>query len=409
MKSDLLMKETKNEIRNIPVKSSTRSLKRKLINIAISVLVIPLIIYSCIFPFEPKITKYENVLVVDGLLTNLPNNCFVKLTRTYPYNANKYSTEDEADVRITDNSGNEIRLLDNKNGLYLPADSGFSGVVGRKYKVTVKTSSGEVCESGFEELKEPVDIDNIYYQFSDNGNGRQGLQILINTYDRQKKSFYYSWDYAETWEFWVPYISMSDYLPEMKICYKDFTSRKISIESTKNYIDDKVSGFPLYFVDNKTNRLSSKYSVLVRQYVLTEKTYQFYRDLKDINENTGTLFDRTPVILVGNMVNTLNPKQPVLGNFQVSGASEKRIFIYRSDLPSSMIVTTEYEFCESDLLSKKRNLPRLDSLLRVGWVVMDTIYEPEAHDTLIGVALSRACFDCTVKGKLKKPDFWDEQ
>ena len=367
-----------------------------------------LIMYRCVFPYEPGIDKYENVLVVDGLITNLPGNCFVKLSRTYKYSGKPDSTESGARVSIKDDLGNEILLKDLNNGTYLPADTNFAGTIGRKYKLLVETTGGEVSESAMEEMKEPVDIEDVYYSFKDKGNGIQGLQILIDTYDRQKKSFYYSWDYEETWEFWVPYTSMSNYLPEMKICYKDVSSRKISIESTKEYADDRVIGYPLYFVDNSTNRLSIKYSVLIRQYVLTEKTYQFYRDLKDINENTGTLFDRTPVILVGNMINSLNPKKPVLGNFQVSGASEKRIFIHQDELPVQMYVPRGFEFCQADLISQKTDPVRLDSLLRVGWVVMDTIFEPAEQDTLIGLAISRACFDCRISGDIVKPDFWDE-
>jgi len=40
---------------------------------------------------------------------------------------------------------------------------------------------------------------------------------------------------------------------------------------------------------------------------------------------------------------------------------------------------------------------------------MDTIYEPDKQDTLIGLANSRSCFDCTLNGDIVKPDFWDEK
>jgi len=368
-----------------------------------------LIMYGCTYPYEPKIRKYENVLVVDGLLTNIQGNCYVTLSRTYPYNGKPSVPEEGAVVKIIDDLDNETLLSRNEKGIYLPKDTSYSGDVGRKYKLMIRTSQGETIESGFEELKEPVDIDNIYFEFMERKNGTPGLQIYLNTHDPAKKSFYYSWDFDETWEFWVPYNSQSVYLPEMKICYKNVSSRKVLIESTKDYIDDKVIGFPLYFIDNSTNRLYVKYSVLVRQYVLTEGTYQFYKDLKDINEHTGTLFDRTPVILTGNMINTLNPEQPVLGNFQVSGASERRLFIYRDQIRDLMTVPSEFEYCEVDLLSKINGRPKIDSLLREGWAIMDTIYDTEYQDTLFGLAIRRACFDCTLNGDITKPDFWDEK
>jgi hypothetical protein len=363
---------------------------------------------GCLTPYNPEITKYNKALVVDGLLTNIPGTCKVDLSRTYPYDNRHGSSEKGAQVKIVDDIGNEIRFTDNDDGHYLPEDKDFAGKIGKKYKISILTAEGEVCESGFEELKEPVDIENLYYEYHDKGNGNQGLQVYIDTYDRLKASFYYAWDYEETWEFWVPYASTSDYLPEIKICYNDVSSRKLLIESTKDYTEDKVMGFPLYFIGNNTNRLSVKYSVLVRQYILSESTYRFFKNLKLINENSGTLFDPTPVSITGNVHNVHNAENPVLGNFQVSGASEKRIFILKDELPRDMVIPTEFEFCKQDMLSKKTNRSRIDSLIGKGWAVMDTVVNANEKDTLIGLAISRACFDCRIKGKTEKPGFWNK-
>jgi hypothetical protein len=363
---------------------------------------------NCITRFDPQISKYDNVLVVDGLLTNLPRSCYVKLSHTYPYDGRDYNKETGADIRIIDDMGIETDLADAGNGLYLPADSNFTGIIGRQYKVRIETASGDLFESSYEELKEPVEIGDIYYRLFDDANGIAGVKIFLDTYDPLKKSFYYAWDYQEAWEYWVPYASLSEYLPELKICYKDVISRKILIESTKSYRDDKVIEYPVHKVDNTTNRLSIKYSILVRQYVLTEKTYEFFKNVKDINENTGTLFDRTPVIMVGNILNLLNPEKPVLGNFQVSGASEKALFISRDEIRDKMNIASGYEFCKGELFSLKNNSLQIDSLIRLGWVGMDTIPDPANSDTLIGLVISRACYDCTTNGRLKKPEFWNK-
>jgi hypothetical protein len=333
----------------------------------------------------------------------------VKLSRTYPYNTKNNIVESGATVRILDETGKETVLTETKDGLYQPADTNFAGIIGMRYKVSIHTASGETCESTMERIQEPVEIGNLYYKYVEKGPGVNGLQLYVDTYDPFKESSYYAWDYEETWEFAVPYQSQSIYLPEMKVCYKDVVSRQVLIESTKDYVDDKVIGFPLYYIDNTTNRLTFRYSVLLRQYNISEKMYQYFKNLKNINENTGTLFDRTPVILVGNMVNPDNPEAPVLGIFQVSGATERRIFIRRDDLPPQLVTPTEYEFCRADLLSKKFERLKLDSLLRLGWVVMDTVFDNVEKDTLIGLAISRSCFDCQTKGSIKKPSFWDEK
>jgi hypothetical protein len=257
-------------------------------------------------------------------------------------------------------------------------------------------------------LKDPVDIEKVSWEFKKMSNGIDGVQIYVDTYDPQKKSFFYFWDYHETWEFWVPYVSISTYLPEMKICYKDVDQRSsILLQSTRDYVDDKVIGFPLYTIGGNTNRLSVRYSTLITQYVLTEKTYEFFKNLKEINENKGSLFDRVPQILVGNMINSLDPDIPVLGNFQVSGASVKRIFIARDELPFSFNVTTEYEFCKMKYqVSPVRQTHLFDSLRGAGWIAIDTFYNYADKDYLYDMVNSRGCFDCTMAGKIKKPVFW---
>lgn len=371
------------------------------------IIAILVILSSCITPFEPGIDKYEKSLVVEGILTNLPGTCSVRLSQSYPYDSRHYATVSDAAVSIADQDGNITRLSPAGDGLYLPEDSCFAGVIGGRYRLNIITSSGEVFESGVEEMSEPVDITDVTYKVFDRGGGIMGLQFYVGTNDPLNKSHYYSWDYTETWEFMVPFQSVSPYLDEIKICYKNSSSRKILIESTTGYKEDRVIGFPLYYIDNSTNRLSFKYSVLVRQYVLTENTYQFYRNLKEINENTGTLFDRTPVLTPGNIICTSSPDNPALGNFQVSGASEKRIFITKEQLPSDFSVATEYDYCQSAVLNRDRDSHRIDSLLALGWVGMDTITEATG-DVLIGLVIARSCFDCTTKGTVKKPDFWDD-
>ena len=358
---------------------------------------------SCLEPFEPRIDKYENVLVVDGILTDEPGSCEVKLTRTYPYNRRTPIPELGAIVKIVDDLGNEIILNGNQDGMYVPADENFAGEVGRKYKVQVETASGEICESEYEELKPPVPIDEVYYDYVDKGNGLKGLQIFVDTFDPAKESLYYSWSFTETWEFGVPY-SSNIYETE-SVCWATSSSRSFNAKSTKGHSEDRVIGFPLYFIDNTTNRLFIRYSTLVKQYVLTEQTYNFFENLKAINENVGTLYDRTPVILTGNIRNSINPDQPVLGNFQVSGVSEMRLFIDNVDLPIELIIPDGFEYCQAEVLPSVTSKISIDSLRGVGWVVMDTlIYEDE--EIYLGLTNSRACFDCTLNGTSLMPEFW---
>lgn len=374
----------------------------------ISGIVIILFIYlsGCIEPFDPDVDKYDNALIVDGVLTNEPGSCEVILSRTYPYNQVSSIPEFEtgATVTLIDDLGTGITLIEQANGRYVPADDDFAGQIGRKYKITVETTSGIVCESDFEELKEPVPVGRVYYRLEVKENGIPGLQFYVDTEDPSRSSKYYAWEFMETWEFWVPYIVSFDYATD--ICYRHVPSRTLLTATTKNYSEDKIIGYPIHFVGNNTNRLSVKYSILVKQFVLTEATYNFYEDLKTININVGTLFDVIPVILTGNIRNSLGPEYPILGNFQVSGVSEMRIFIYDQELPSELMIPTGFEFCQTEMVSKVESANTLDSLLGAGWIIYETSFSDT--DTLYDLTNSRACYDCTRSGSNVMPDFWGD-
>jgi hypothetical protein len=322
---------------------------------------------------------------------------------------------DNKKIKCIDNKGNETNLIEWKEGKYTTEDTAFHGTIGLFYKISIKTASGKSYESEFEELKQPVEIESIQYDAVNKG-WLTGLQLYVNSHDPNNISHYYAWDYTETWQFEVPNQKSNPKVLPMKTCYRWNTPDVFIIKSTKDYAEDRLVKFPFYFIDNTSNRLYIKYSILLRQYVLNEKTFMFYRHLKDINENVGFLYDKIPVSLVGNMRNTVDPDEPVPGNFQVSGVSEKRLFIYNSDLPASVRFTfpSGFEYCrikKIDLQTiKERNTA--DSLIGSGWSVLDTLHytlpDGMQYESYLMVN-SSGCYDCRLSGDIKMPSFWKDE
>jgi hypothetical protein len=358
---------------------------------------------KCVEPYEPEIKSFENLYVIDGLLTEDIGNSYVKISKTYKYSETRDSLKiiTDADVSIIDEFGNISKLNYNGYDRYVFLTKTKSIIPGQKCKLRVVTSEGDTLESDTETMPVPVPIDNLYYTFN-NPAQKIGININIDTYDPNKKIKYYSWEFTETWEFSVPYYS--PYALDCNMCFKYNSPPKFLIESAVNYPDDNINEFPITFIDSSSNRLRVKYSILVKQYTLTEKTYQFLKDLKSSNEGAGTLFDRVPTSLFGNMKNISNENIPVLGNFQVSGISEKRIFIYYREIMDYMRVPTGFEYCRLEFLDQRS--ARLDSLIGAGWIVMDSLISET--DTSVGVVNRKSCYDCRRSGTLVEPDFWND-
>jgi len=91
-----------------------------------------LMVKSCVEPFEPNISKYVNVFVVDGEINNLPGPYEVRLTGGYKYDGNSGINVTGALVKIIESTGLEIVLQESGEGVYL-TDSGFRARIGNSY------------------------------------------------------------------------------------------------------------------------------------------------------------------------------------------------------------------------------------------------------------------------------------
>ncbi len=368
-------------------------------------------LYGCIDPFYPDIEEYENVLVVDGLITDENVAYQVRLSRTLHFDDIDKKPVPGAVVQVIDDLGNTYMFTEVTSGTYRSDPNEFVGRSGRKYKLLIETTDGNKYESAFEELKKIPDIDSIHWQYKekpsiDPDNPVKGIEILVDTHDPENKTRYYSWNWYETWEFLTPY--QKDTLPSH--CWKYDSSRVIQIGSTDHLTEDILQNYPLYYISGSTNRLARRYSVLVKQYSLTKEAFNYWSRIKETNENTGTLFDAIPTQVTGNITDLSNPDKPVLGYFQASAVTSRRIFIDRSELMvHKLYVSGGFDYCESQMFTDTLGTPRpsyLGPVENEGWIIY--YQEVSGNDINTYLTNSVACCDCSVSGSPVRPDFWTD-
>jgi Domain of unknown function (DUF4249) len=71
--------------------------------------------------------------------------------------------------------------------------------------------------------------------------------------------------------------------------------------------------------------------VEVQQMSTTGGYYQYLQLLKNISSGSGGLVDTPPAVLVGNVKNTQNSDEKVIGYFTVVNTTKRRIWIDRKD------------------------------------------------------------------------------
>ncbi len=379
-------------------------------NFYILFIISTLISAGCVEEFNPDLEKYDNVLIVEGLLTNSPEECFVYISRSYEYQQKTGEKLSGAEVKVIDDLGNEQVFVEKEKGKYFSKNPDFAGIPGRSYQLIIKTPDNETYISDAEKMKPPVEIENIYFEpdkIIEDGQNYDGVQIYINAQDPENKVNYYAWEYKETWEFIVPY--EADWLIGAKTCYISSGPKKFLLGTTIQNTAAAINKEPILFVSTRTNRLRKKYSLLVKQYSLSESQYKFLENLKNSNQTTGTLFDPTPIMMQGNMRSTNEKAKPMLGFFQVSGVSTKRIFITPDDLPWNYYVpkgfncdSTSTNVIDSVVLRKCtiqdtvkfsdhsiKNTTPINDIERQGFILMDT--SSINHDTLLYLELCDTC------------------
>jgi hypothetical protein len=362
-----------------------------------------LLISSCITEFIPEIHEDNELLVVEGLITDQPETNTIKLSKSLALGLKSDAKPmSGCFVTISDDLGNRISLTETVAGTYVTPPF-FQGVIGRSYTLHVTTnfaSNNLNYESYPMEMKPVPPIDSIYYEKTviepkyENFAGIDGCQIYLDTHDSGNKCRFFRFDYAETWV-----LRLLFPVDNMK-CWVSEKSNAIIIKSTAALKETQINHYPINYISNSSDRLKRKYSILVNQYSLNEDEYNFWEKLQNLTVQVGGLYDVIPYSIPSNLLCIENPNEKVLGYFSVSAKSSKRIFI--EDNFSGII--DQYADCISDTIptDDANSIPNLNISVWVLLVHKHTFNSPGY--TLI--TKSKGCADCTVRGTTKKPDFW---
>lgn len=375
---------------------------------------------ACIEPFSPELGEAQNILVIEGQVLEGNEPAEVRISRTVEVGSKDELMVSNAQVIIRDDLGGEFVLTEGESGVYQSDTNQLIGTPDTEYQLSVMTAAGQSYESTWEILRGTTGIERIHTAIEESGdsivgNSTTGVSVLLDTRDSENNSRYYRWEWEETWEYAVPFPTYFTWdfmtnstvpIPEEDwgyICWRNQVSSGILLTTTAQLEEDIIERQPIRFISLKTNRLSRKYSLLIKQYVLTQEAYSYWKSLEAFNENLGTLFDPIPYEADGNIRSTDSPKVPVIGYFGAYGFAKERFWMERQEVPQDYRVSSGYAECTldslfdyTDFVSEVRfsNYVYVDSIIGdlgqfVGWLV--------AKDF---------CTDCKLAGTNVKPDFW---
>ena len=390
---------------------------------------------TCIDPYLPKLSSYESVLVVDGLLTDENKPDQFLLTRTVQSNDSTPERVSDAVLTITDESGNSTGLLNLGGGIYETDTSEFRGETGRTYTLhIIDKDDNEYISDPCTMLPVPG-IDSLYFQKDEEFVNNQseldkGIRLYLDGAGGDDVSTDIRWEVEETWEYRLPsprkynYYKSDSIIPLKEVkeeCWRSYDSEDILIHSMISVQGGSIMGVPLVFrATDKSDRFLVKYSALVRQYSISGEEYKFWNDLLKVSSSGGDIFDSQPFAVEGNIRSITNPEKKVLGYFKVSAVRQKRIFIEPGQLTPLDLPVYKYP-CPSIIVSPDDYPPPNPFVAKMTFNGLYNMFAGDPKYTFVEPVYTETgdlyklvfalveCSDCELTGTLTRPVFWSGQ
>ncbi len=372
---------------------------------------------SCRKPYlPPQTSTSSSYLVVEGVIQSGGDSTMIKISKTVKLNdTTAKNPVTGATVTVEgEKSGTYSLHDDNGNGQYVSAGLNLSSA--QKYRLRINTGSSSYL-SDYVEVKPTPAIDSVGYNVQNNK-----VNLYVNTHDPSNKTRYYRWEYEETWQFHSKYASgwiidpvAGGIVPrtidqQIYTCYAHNNSSHIVLNSTEKLAKDVVYQSPLIQIPLTSERVETEYSILVRQYAVTQDAYKFYQNIQRTSEQLGDIFSAQPTEISGNIHCLTNPAEPVVGYVSVGTVQSKRIFVHHENLPGNVQPIYPYDCQENSALFVG---PGGHNQVAEIVVANPNVYVPTSALYKSGVIgpigfnySTPECVDCTLRGGKNPPAWW---
>ena len=356
----------------------------------------------------PYIAPTTGYLVVEGYISGNGPTRFT-LSRTIPLSGNGGLTlEGKAQLQVEGDDNSTYPLTEQGTGVYTAASLPINPSA--KYRLRVHTAGNKDYLSDYVLYKPTPIIDSITWALH-----RDGVDIYANAHDASNATRYYQWQFDETWQYTSAEYSAGLYQePPPRVvnrpdslqiynCWKNGASTALLLGSSAKLEQDVISLHLVNHIPTDADQLSVKYSILVRQYALTEDGYNYLTRMQRNSESLGSIFDAQPSELKGNIHALSDPAEQVIGFISAGTVQQQRIFIDRTQVPS----WRHYFSCQAP-----------DTVVSMDPAELKAFFAPGAGYVPVGEHATNGiidgwngnavgCVDCRSQGgTTTRPSFW---
>ena len=381
--------------------------------------------YACTEDYDFEREDFENILIVDGNITNQLKKHKVFLGRSFAFNSDP-TLESGAQVEVRSSEGERFLYREKDDHSY-EAVTAFAAEAGKTYSVYIITSDGKEYASEAMGLPAVSHLEVLEARATTNDLDEPGIGVYINAESPTNDAHLYRFEYEETYKIvaprWTPYDAIvrfegtntfrTDVIlreTEERTCYGTAYSEKIHLQSTLDQSLDRIDQEEIIFLPLDNPKLIHRYAILVRLLVENPKTYTYFETLKNLSVKSSNFFnDIQPGYLSGNLFQVDDDQVKVGGFFRVSAAEEQRIFLNLSDYYPQAPTPPYFTGCgtQAPTTTGTRGTRQLLNVIYAGTMRYFGLNNqgdyPNGGPYLMVPA---QCGDCTVLGSNRVPDFW---
>lgn len=305
-----------------------------------SLAVFSYVAWSCVDEISLNVDTDQRSLVIDGFVTDSMGDFRLKLAESSVIgigNDNILDPVGGATVKLMDSTGESYPYVEEEtSGSYLLTD--FKALRGRDYFIDIVLPSGNHYQSKPASLRGSSKIDDISYDVREevitNNAGqivtedRISVKISTSFADAEEPPFL-RWRVAGEYQVQEGYPGALD----LRRCY---VKNNLDINAIRIFDASQVNGDALFeqvIAETAYDfRFGEQYCFKISQFSISEEEYEYWRNIKEVIDIDGSLFDPPPGTVVGNIFNVDNPDDVAVGYFSVASIFFKREFINSDEL-----------------------------------------------------------------------------
>lgn len=360
---------------------------------------------SCIYPYDPDISKEtEKTVVIEGeILVGGVSTIRLSYLTDLDRSASS-TTHPSGKAWVEDEDGREYpsTTLNLSQNISIPMNDAVSG---KKYRAVIEVD-GETYVSEWQDAAPAPTISGISFDADD-----RSVSVYVDVDAEACRTGYMGFSYEETWQF------HTDYIPDVVIdpktwtysdmmttwpyywCFRSNASKQMVLLDYSTLGGAQTKHYPIVSFLRTDSRNHLMYSILVKAFALSQDNYLYNKQTQEMSEQGGDLFSPEPGMLQGNLTCTSDESRQVMGLVLAAEVTTKRAF-----LDNKYLRTVRQD--DSFMIDvPKDKMPEYYYEMNYRPIKYTTIDE----NYVVGWGPHR-CINCLEAGGTQvTPDFWNEK